>query len=181
MSYNHKKYRAANGEQILDKAKKYYMKNKNKKREYVLKNKLKIALRMKEYRLRYEPLNKEKINFRKKKYNTKRYHMDKLFKLKKLVSSRFHKFIRYNRHTKEYLPYSLKQLKEHIESQFTPEMSWENHGTYWHIDHITPLSWFKTEEELINKGWALNNMQPLPKELNMRKNNYNNKTLEELL
>ena len=27
-----------------------------------------------------------------------------------------------------------------LEKQFDDKMSWDNHGTYWEIDHIKPLS-----------------------------------------
>jgi len=37
-------------------------------------------------------------------------------------------------HTIEMLGYSAKELKFHIEKQFTTGMSWDNHGE-WHIDH----------------------------------------------
>jgi hypothetical protein len=36
---------------------------------------------------------------------------------------------------------SPKQLRAHIESQFTRRMSWDNYGE-WHVDHIVPCSAF---------------------------------------
>ena len=37
--------------------------------------------------------------------------------------------------------YTKYELKEHLESQFTDGMSWENMGE-WHIDHIKPCASF---------------------------------------
>lgn len=64
----------------------------------------------------------------------------------------------------EHLNYNMKQLKEHIESQFTPEMSWDNYGTYWELDHIIPQNQFyyeSYEDEQFKLCWALNNLRPL--------------------
>lgn len=52
-------------------------------------------------------------------------------------------------------------------------MSWENYGE-WHIDHVTPLSWFQYKsvtDEGFSAAWALNNLQPLWAEDNLSKNN----------
>jgi 5-methylcytosine-specific restriction endonuclease McrA len=57
------------------------------------------------------------------------------------------------------------------QSKFTKDMNWKNHGTYWEIDHIIPISWFKTRQQIITRGWRLDNLQPLEKELNASKNN----------
>jgi hypothetical protein len=66
---------------------------------------------------------------------------------------------------------SPQQLKEHIQSQFKDNMSWENYGYYgWHIDHITPLSSAKTEEE-IYQLCHYTNLQPLWAEDNLKKSN----------
>ena len=53
-------------------------------------------------------------------------------------------------------------------------MNWSNHGTYWHIDHIKPKSWFKyesTDDEAFIKCWSLDNLQPLEAQINITKGN----------
>ena len=73
-----------------------------------------------------------------------------------------------NNHTTEYLGCTLQFLKEYLESKFTPEMNWDNYGTYpngWDIDHIIPLSSAKTQEELIPL-LHYTNLQPLNSKIN---------------
>lgn len=70
--------------------------------------------------------------------------------------------------------YTAEELKKHLEKQFTKEMSWENHGTYWEIDHIKPIANFnfKTpKDDDFKKCWALTNLQPLTRSENRRKCN----------
>ena len=72
--------------------------------------------------------------------------------------------------TESILGCSFEEFKSYIESKFDEKMSWENHGTYWHIDHITPISWAECEEDV----YLLNhytNLQPLNKFENLSKNN----------
>lgn len=65
------------------------------------------------------------------------------------------------------------ELREHLEKQFTNEMSWDNYGSLWEIDHIIPTSSFKlgTLEDQ-QKAFSYLNMQPLKIQDNRRKNNY---------
>ena len=56
---------------------------------------------------------------------------------------------------------------KHIESQFEPWMTWDNHGE-WHIDHIIPLASATTKEE-IKKLCHYTNLQPLLAEENLSK------------
>lgn len=57
---------------------------------------------------------------------------------------------------------SISQLKIHIESQFEPGMTWDNHGLYgWNIDHIVPSALFnliEPEEQL--KCFHYTNLMP---------------------
>lgn len=58
------------------------------------------------------------------------------------------------------------EMKQHIESLFVGEMSWENKGR-WHIDHIIPLASAKTPEEMavlckytnLQPLWSMDNLK----------------------
>lgn len=61
--------------------------------------------------------------------------------------------------TQEILGCSYEEFKIHIESQFIEGMTWKNHGE-WHLDHKIPVSWGKTEDEIIKLN-HYTNFQPL--------------------
>lgn len=66
----------------------------------------------------------------------------------------------------------LSTLKEHLESQFKPGMSWENYGD-WHVDHIRPCSSFDlTKNEEQQKCFHYSNLQPLWAHENLKKSNF---------
>lgn len=70
------------------------------------------------------------------------------------------------------LGYTEADLIAHIERQFRGRMSWQNYGTYWHVDHIVPLSEFRYEsyaDPEIRAAWALSNLRPLEKSKNLQK------------
>lgn len=72
------------------------------------------------------------------------------------------------------LPYTVQELKEHLELQFEPWMNWENYGSKWHIDHKIPHSCFNytsLDDPLFLKCWDLRNLQPLEKSKNISKHN----------
>jgi hypothetical protein len=59
---------------------------------------------------------------------------------------------------------------KYIEAQMTPEMSWDNYGKYWSIDHILPLSSFDLEkEEEVKIACHYLNLRPLTVVENSRK------------
>ena len=67
----------------------------------------------------------------------------------------------------EILGCSFEMFKERIESLWQPWMNWDNYGKYngtpnygWDIDHITPLSSAKIEQDVINLN-HYSNLQPL--------------------
>ncbi len=76
------------------------------------------------------------------------------------------------RHWEVLVGYSVDELKTHLEKQFTSGMTWENYGTYWHIDHVIPkvVFNFETPEDIdFKKCWALKNLRPLEAKKNLSK------------
>lgn len=72
------------------------------------------------------------------------------------------------------LCYSPADLKKHLESFFTKGngFSWQNWGSVWEIDHVTPVSYFtftSTADPVIAECWALHNLRPLRREENIAK------------
>lgn len=77
-----------------------------------------------------------------------------------------------NRHWEKLVDFTIEQLKSHLEKQFDSEMTWENYGSYWQIDHIVPIAVFNfetTEDIDFKKCWALENLQPLESTQNASK------------
>lgn len=80
--------------------------------------------------------------------------------------------IKANRHWEDLVNFNFEQLKEHLEKQFTSEMSWNNFGSYWEIDHIIPRNLFNiksAEDEQFKICWSLANLRPLEKSLNRQR------------
>lgn len=69
------------------------------------------------------------------------------------------------------LPFTVQELRSHIESQFEPWMSWNNYGE-WHLDHIFPqskLRYTSLDDPLFLKCWSLSNLRPLRSSENISK------------
>jgi len=56
-----------------------------------------------------------------------------------------------------------------LEALFRDGMTWDNYGSFWHLDHMKPLSLFSKEN--IMDAWRLDNLQPLLRLENLRKSN----------
>lgn len=128
---------------------------------YREKNKYRIKQKMKDYL----PIRKQRIKDRRK--------TDLDFQLSEVLRSKIHKMIRGQETSyMDLIGLSHDHFRNWIEFQFTPEMSWENMGTYWHIDHVLPLSRFDFSQEkdkLVGFGWT--NLQPLEAKENQSKSN----------
>lgn len=102
-------------------------------------------------------------------------------KLNENISTRMYQFLKsakQNKHWEEFVPYTLDDLKLHLEKQFDEKMNWENYGLYWEVDHKIPISVFNFEcpQDIdFGKCWSLKNLRPLEKSKNRAKRN----TLEE--
>jgi len=68
---------------------------------------------------------------------------------------------------------SIKFLIKHLEKQFKPGMTWQNHGRFgWHIDHIKACSTFDLSDPAQQKEcFNYKNLQPLWAKENILKSN----------
>lgn len=175
-----KQYSLENIEKEKERLKKFRENNKDSIREYQKnyrnENKEDIAASKKEY----SNNNKEKIRSRHRVYKRERLKKDPQFKLRENMSNFLSKSLKQRNLNKckagwqSLVGYTAEQLKLHLEQRFTPEMSWENYGSYWHIDHIEPQSWFNydsMDHPAFKACWALDNLQPLEAKANMSKSN----------
>jgi len=180
-----RKYREDNKDKLKENKKKYVENNiivvKQRQRNWYLLNREEILESSKEYRETHK--NERNINEHKRKENDPIYrlrtNMSKLInqQMKKLSSLK-------NGSITQYLPYIAEQLKEHLEKQFEPWMSWNNYGRYsvktwndndqttwtWQIDHIIPqslLPYTSMSDDNFKKCWALENLRPLSSKINV--------------
>jgi len=62
----------------------------------------------------------------------------------------------------ELLGCDIEFYKQYLEQQFKPDMTWENHGTLWEIDHIKPCAAFDlTNKQQQQECFIYTNTQPL--------------------
>jgi hypothetical protein len=98
------------------------------------------------------------------------------YKLIKNLRTKHNDFVRYN--IKGKLNYSTtkslgckaEEFKLYIESLFTNEMTWDNYGVYWEMDHIFPLSKIDLKNNMeIELATHFLNIRPLEKNENLKK------------
>ena len=93
--------------------------------------------------------------------------------LSNICRSRIRNALKSNKelHSREYIGCSIEVFKQHIESQFKQDMTWENYGSLWHIDHKIPLKYGNpTIEEVISR-LHYTNTQPMYASENLSKGN----------
>lgn len=66
---------------------------------------------------------------------------------------------------------SSDELIQHLETQFTDDMTWDNYGSKgWHIDHIKPLcSFILTDSDQVREATHFTNLRPLWAKANLAK------------
>jgi hypothetical protein len=177
-----KEYKHKTKNHIKEWSKDYYLLNKEKIKNCYKKNKEKILVRNRKWYL----LHKNVLNYRFRI----RYSLEPHIKLRRLISGRinewFHKMgtNKQGNSITKYLPYTMLELKTHIEKQFEPWMNWNNWGNYlpnkwddnnqstwtWQLDHIIPqskLPYMSMEDTNFKLCWALENLRPLSAKQNI--------------
>jgi hypothetical protein len=158
-------YKTKHKEKLKLQDKEYYLKYKKKPKQ-IKENKYTKEY-IKEYNKNWNILNKDKRKIKSKEWfqnnktnikenNRNRYKKDIQYKLRFIVSTNIHHALKRENEVKKfkskfYLGCDVKFYKQYLESMFLPEMTWENHGNVWEIDHIKPLANFN----LINENESL--------------------------
>jgi hypothetical protein len=113
-----------------------------------------------------------------KEYIAKRKIECPSFRLRILMRNRLYSILARNNKVSKtsllnrYLGCDEQELIAHIESQFTPEMTWENWGKVWHLDHIIPICLLDINNDLTLKAiLCYTNLRPLSIQDNLRKSN----------
>lgn len=178
----------------------YGKKHNNKRKEYFKKYRQKHRDKYLVYGKKYRENNKSEIKLynerTKVKRNVQRRGWQKQaeqsnpnFLLRRNVSRTINNILKSrgtgkNSSIIKYLPYTIEQLKHHLESLFEPWMNWNNYGVYnlkvwndldpttwtWQIDHIIPKSEFdytSMEGESFIQCWSLGNLRPLNSKQNI--------------
>lgn len=153
-------------------------KEAQRSREYYLKNteKRRADSRRRykanpEYAKQWAKDNKEKCLLAKRKYDTK-MRRDPTHKVIFAVRAAMYRCIKGAREQSwtKIVGYGIDELRVHLEKQFDLNMSWDNYGSYWHIDHIRPIKGFNLKDRAeLKKCWELNNLRPLEASYNIKK------------
>lgn len=154
-----------------EKSKLWRMENKDKIKEDMKKwleqNKEYKKQKDKEYR----ELNKEKYRESQRKWVRDNYarmkeengHEFIQHKLKANIGRRIREILGQNKSERchEYVGCSLDELRAHLETTFTEDMTWENYGR-WHIDHKIPCAAFDMDDPIEQKAcFYYKNLQAL--------------------
>lgn len=128
----------------------------------------------------YVKNNREKVRASKNAYKKKRRKTDLNYRIKENLRCRLWHAL--NGKVKagssvSDLGCSVDELRAHLESLFTPGMSWANYGHLkgkWEIDHIKPLQSFTnlSDREQLLEACHYTNLQPLWWEDNNAKHNH---------
>ncbi len=159
-----------------DVSKKYYQKNGKKIREYQREYQRNNREKRNEYHRQYRQENRQKMREYKRNYRKNERNNDKV-RLNDNMSGGIKQSLRSNKngyHWESLVNFTLQDLILHLEKQFTSEMSWDNYGNFWHVDHYIPKSWFiySTSEDLgFQMCWDLGNLQPKEGSENLSKGN----------
>ena len=156
--------------EVKEAIRQYYAKPevKEARRQYYAKPEVKEARRQCYAKYQAKPEVKEA----RRQLHKTRFLTDPLYRLTCNIRSNIRscfqrRSLKKNSRTYQIIGCDFDFLKQHLESQFTDGMTWDNMGE-WHVDHILPNAIARTEEEVI----AFNhycNLQPLWAEDNLAK------------
>jgi len=172
-----KQYRINNKERIKEYMKEYMkewrLKNKENMKQYHKQYQLENKEKLKKYKKQWQIDNREYYN----QYHNKRYKTNLKYNLNIRMSRAIRESLKGNkagRHWENLVGYSVNDLEEHLQKKMPPHYNWQDYlEGKLHLDHIIPISAHNFDNsnqiDFLN-CWALKNLQLLPAEENISKN-----------
>lgn len=127
----------------------------------------------------WQKRNPDKRTIYNRKYTRQRLETDLDFKMRKRLARRLRDALQRfggekSKRTMDLIGCSVQELREHLEKQFQPGMTWENWSiSGWHIDHIRPCASFDLTDPIQQaQCFHYTNLQPLWAKDNMIKKDY---------
>lgn len=118
---------------------------------------------------KYKRENKELVNATRKVYLAKKLEIPEE-RLKRNMKSLISAKLRKTRHTGEYLGAPMTLIVKWLEFNFLEDMSWQNYGKSWHIDHTLPINSFVLQnDQEACECFCWMNLMPLFISYNLRK------------
>lgn len=171
-----KEYRKNNPDLIREGNRNYRDKYREKVRKYAREYYLRNKEQLDGYSRKWKKKNREKALEYQRKSNTRRKNQPEI-RLEQFMRNGIRLSLETgtNGMWRNFVNYSIKELKVHLEKQFEPEMSWENYGRNgWHIDHTIPITAFNIRSLRdidFQRCWALDNLRPMWESANISKGN----------
>ena len=171
-----KQWQTDNKEHTRQYREQYYLENKERMNRKMHDWYRKNSEKAKEKSHQWQKNNKSRIRENTRAYSLKRRKEDVEYRLRKVLRARLYSALHNNQKMGSAikdLGCTISELKQYLESQFQPGMTWDNWSKDgWHIDHIFPLS--KTDlsdPEQLKKVCHYTNLQPMWASENLSKNN----------
>jgi len=94
------------------------------------------------------------------------------YRIKKSLAARLRNVLDKNDTTMNYIGCNIQYFREWLEYNFSANMSWDNYGILWSIDHIIPVCKFDLTHEVEKfQCWNWSNMMPVLTKYNSAKKN----------
>jgi hypothetical protein len=164
---NRIKWVEANPEKILAAQRRWNNKHPQKRLMFSRRWRSRNPERVRELRRRWDENNPIKVKESSDKQNIKRKNDPKTRLSSSMRAGIYHSILKGTKAGSKWellVNYTVDQLKKHLEKLFTSEMTWDNYGTVWEIDHKIPIVAFNFETPRdidFKRCWALSNLQPL--------------------
>jgi hypothetical protein len=145
-----KKWEENNKERRKEISKKWVENNKERKKENDKKYRDQNVEKIKKYKKDHYEEHKIKYAPAKRKWERKKRETDNEFRILSILRGRVYKALHSKKkadNTLNLIGCTITFFRHWLTCQFYSNMTWDNYGSYWEIDHVIPCAYFDLENE----------------------------------